>query len=222
MPCRFSHVHLFVTLWTVACQAPLSLGFSRQECCRKEDPAQGPKSGLLSNTWERIVRGDMCWQSKRFYWERAPGQRAGGEGNPGELLCLVACSRGFYGDGNSFRAVFGQSFWLQVLPGATHIAQPRWVPARRILWGGQTHGVSLWPFLNASGWQCLKGDLMRRPWMGSAGSLVKLVMLSTCRPCSSQESDHSWLFAFLWQYAWGLIALSILNSAISLWYCDLW
>ena len=26
-----SHVQLFVTLWTVACQAPLSLGFSRQE-----------------------------------------------------------------------------------------------------------------------------------------------------------------------------------------------
>ena len=28
---RFSHVQLFVTLWTVACQVPLSLGFSRQE-----------------------------------------------------------------------------------------------------------------------------------------------------------------------------------------------
>ena len=27
----FSHLHLFVTLWTVACQAPLSMGFSRQE-----------------------------------------------------------------------------------------------------------------------------------------------------------------------------------------------
>ena len=27
----FSHVWLFATLWTVACQAPLSLGFSRQE-----------------------------------------------------------------------------------------------------------------------------------------------------------------------------------------------
>ena len=26
-----SHVHLFVTLWTVACQALLSIGFSRQE-----------------------------------------------------------------------------------------------------------------------------------------------------------------------------------------------
>ena len=28
---RFSHVQLFMTLWTVACQAPLSKGFSRQE-----------------------------------------------------------------------------------------------------------------------------------------------------------------------------------------------
>ena len=27
----FSRVQLFVTLWTVACQAPLSMGFSRQE-----------------------------------------------------------------------------------------------------------------------------------------------------------------------------------------------
>ena len=29
---RFSHVWLFSTLWTVARQAPLSMGFSRQEC----------------------------------------------------------------------------------------------------------------------------------------------------------------------------------------------
>ena len=26
-----SRVHLFVTLWTIACQAPLSMGFSRQK-----------------------------------------------------------------------------------------------------------------------------------------------------------------------------------------------
>ena len=37
----------------------------------------------------------MCWQSKRFYWERAPGWKAVGEGNPGELLCRVARSLGF-------------------------------------------------------------------------------------------------------------------------------
>ena len=29
----FSCVQFFVTLWTVACQAPLSVGFSRQEYC---------------------------------------------------------------------------------------------------------------------------------------------------------------------------------------------
>ena len=28
---RFSHVQLFATLWTAACQAPLSMGFSKQE-----------------------------------------------------------------------------------------------------------------------------------------------------------------------------------------------
>ena len=27
----FRSVHLFVTPWTIACQAPLSMGFSRQE-----------------------------------------------------------------------------------------------------------------------------------------------------------------------------------------------
>ena len=31
VPYRFSHVQLFATLWTVAHQAPLSMGFSRQE-----------------------------------------------------------------------------------------------------------------------------------------------------------------------------------------------
>ena len=30
---RFSRVQLFATLWTVACQAPLSMGFSRQVGC---------------------------------------------------------------------------------------------------------------------------------------------------------------------------------------------
>ena len=32
---HFSHVWLFVTLWTVACQAPLSMGFSRKEYWRR-------------------------------------------------------------------------------------------------------------------------------------------------------------------------------------------
>ena len=33
MQSHFSHVQLCATLWTTACQAPLSMGFSRQEYC---------------------------------------------------------------------------------------------------------------------------------------------------------------------------------------------
>ena len=97
-------------------------------------------------------RRHMCWQSKWFYWESAPGRNAGGWGNPGELLCLMACSLGFYGDGISFRVVFSQSFWLRVLPGGARLGQPRWMPSRRSLGGSWTCGVTFWPFLISPGW----------------------------------------------------------------------
>ena len=48
----FSHVHLFATRWTVACQAPLSTGFSRQEywsglpCPRPPPPGDLPEPGM--------------------------------------------------------------------------------------------------------------------------------------------------------------------------------
>ena len=61
---------------------------------------------------------------------------------PGELLCLVACSLWFYDEGIIFQVVFGQSFWLIVLPGGAYIDQPRWMPARRILGVGWTCGVT--------------------------------------------------------------------------------
>ena len=44
-----SHVQLFVTPWTVACQVPLSMGFSRREyCCGLPFPSPGifPTQGL--------------------------------------------------------------------------------------------------------------------------------------------------------------------------------
>ena len=53
---RFSRVQLFATPWTVACQAPLSMGFSRQEYWSGlpfpspgdlPDPGIKPASGLL-------------------------------------------------------------------------------------------------------------------------------------------------------------------------------
>ena len=97
-------------------------------------------------------RKHRSWQGKSFYWEGVPEQRAVREGKPGELLCHVTLSLGFHGDGISFWVVFGQSFSLRVLPGGACIAWPRWMPARRILGGDQTHGVSFWSFPNSSGW----------------------------------------------------------------------
>ena len=47
----FSHIWLFVTLWTVACQAPLSMGFSRQEYCSGlpcPPPRDLPNPGIRS------------------------------------------------------------------------------------------------------------------------------------------------------------------------------
>ena len=74
------------------------------------------------------------------------------QGNPGELLCCMARSLGFYGDGISFRVVFGQSFQFRVFPGGARITQPRWMLARGILGSGRTGRVSSRPFLNSSGW----------------------------------------------------------------------
>ena len=52
----FSCVRLFVTLWTVALQAPLSMGFTRQEYCSGlpfpssgDLPDPGIKPGLVKN-----------------------------------------------------------------------------------------------------------------------------------------------------------------------------
>ena len=50
---RFSCVQLFTTLWTAACQAPLSMEFSRQECWSGlpfPTPGDLPNSGIESTS----------------------------------------------------------------------------------------------------------------------------------------------------------------------------
>ena len=124
------------------------------------------------------LKRHTCCQSKRFYWKghREESRRAG---NPGELLHHVVHSVWFYGDGTSFRVVFSPSFWLRVLPGGAGLIQPRWMPVRRILGGGQTCGVSFWPFPNSSGgW-----------WLISSVFLTR----TTCRKTTHANGDYgSW------------------------------
>ena len=53
-----SHVQLFVTLWTVTCQAPLPMGFSRQECW---SGLPFPSPGNLPDPWtEPMDLPDAC------------------------------------------------------------------------------------------------------------------------------------------------------------------
>ena len=63
----------------------------------------------------------------------------------------MAFSLRFYGDRISFWVVFSESFLLRVLPGGACLVQPRWMPERKILGGGQT-GVCFCLFLNSSSW----------------------------------------------------------------------
>ena len=57
---RFSHVRLCVTPWTIACQAPMSTGFSRQEYW-SEVPCPSP--GDVPNPRIKPTSlGLLCWQ----------------------------------------------------------------------------------------------------------------------------------------------------------------
>ena len=120
-------------------------------CCRKTLP--GPETGLLSPVLPSEMncpRRHMCWQNKRFYWGRARAESMRVR-EPGEALCHLAHSLGLYGDGTRFWVVCSRSFWFRVLPSSARLVQPRWMPERKILGGGQT-GVCFCLFLNSSSW----------------------------------------------------------------------
>ena len=97
-------------------------------------------------------RRHTCLKSKRLYWERAPGWRAGEWGNPGGLLCHVARSLGFYSDGISFRVVFSQSFWLKSPSWWCMPCSAKMDASKKDSGRWSACGVSFWLFLNSSGW----------------------------------------------------------------------
>ena len=130
----------------------------------------------------------------------------------------MTCSLKFYGDGISFWVVLSQSFWLRVLLGGVSLVQPRWIPERRILGGGQTGGVSFWPFSNSSGWWRLISFLFLTrtscpktthengyygAWPGWAVSISVLPLIQPSHPLSSPSpptlnlSQHQGLFQWV-------------------------
>ena len=88
----FSHVWLFATLWTVAHQAPLSMGFSKQEYCYRlwcpssgdlPDPGIKPKSLLSPALAGRFFTTSTTWEALRIqniYLKKKKNRKDAGSG----------------------------------------------------------------------------------------------------------------------------------------------
>ena len=102
----FSHVRLFVTLWTVACQAPLSMRFSRKEWSGLPCPPSGdlphtgiePTSLICRSTGRRVL---YHWLPSRVFciaqrtllnvmWQPGWEGSLGENGYIAESLCYPA------------------------------------------------------------------------------------------------------------------------------------
>ena len=114
------------------------MGKSKQWCCRKGDPFQGPKLGSCLTLGNELSE-EMHAVTKQ---EILLGKGARGESRRVRGPKRTALPRGSQsqvdGDGSSFQVVFSQSLGLRALPGGARLIQPRWTPERRILGGGRT------------------------------------------------------------------------------------
>ena len=112
-------------------------------------PFQGPRVGSRLTLGKELSEETHELPKQETWLGRGAQMESRGVRNPGERLCLVACSPRFYGDGITFWILSAQSFWLRVLLGGTCVSQPRRMPERRIPGKAKTRGVSFWPFLNS-------------------------------------------------------------------------
>ena len=120
--------------------------------CRKRDTSQGSRVGSCLTLGNELSEETHVLMKQETLLGKGAREESHRVKEPGELLYHVARGLRFCGDGICFWVVFSQSCWLRVLSGSARIAQPRWMPVRRILGGGQTCGVSFWAFLNSFGW----------------------------------------------------------------------
>ena len=69
--CMLNHFQLFVTLWIVGCQTPLSMGFFRQEYW---SGLPFPSPGYLSNPWIKPASPVASALAGRFFTTEPPGK----------------------------------------------------------------------------------------------------------------------------------------------------
>ena len=121
-------------------------------CCRKGGPFQGPKLGSCLTLGNELSKDTHVLTKQETLLGKGTWVESSSVREPRRTALPWSSQSQVYGDGISFRVVFGQSFWLRVLPGGVCLVQPRWMLEKRILGGGRTCGVSFWPVLNSSGW----------------------------------------------------------------------
>ena len=80
----------------------------RETALQEGYPFHGPKLGSCLTLGNELSEETHVLTKQELLLGKAPGRRA--VGNPGELLCHMAGSLGFYGDGISFWVVLSQSF----------------------------------------------------------------------------------------------------------------
>ena len=73
-------------------------------------PLQGPKPGSCVTLRNELSEETYVLTKHEILLGKGTRVENRRVGEPGELLCRVARSLGFYGDGISFQVVFGQSF----------------------------------------------------------------------------------------------------------------
>ena len=88
-------IYCWSLTWRILSITLLACEMSAIVLLQEGGPLPGPETGLLSSTQKWIVQGDTCWQSKRFYWERAPGWRAVGKGTQENCSAMWLTVSGF-------------------------------------------------------------------------------------------------------------------------------
>ena len=77
---------------------------------RGRPPYRAPKVGSCLTLRKELSEETRADIARDFIGKGHPGGEQSGKGTQENLLCCVARSLGFYGDGISFRVVFDQSF----------------------------------------------------------------------------------------------------------------
>ena len=172
---RFSHVRLFATLWTVACQAPLSMGFCRQEywsglpCPSPGNlpyPVIEPRSLIISCTGNQVPLAPL--------------------GNNGFKICAGEDSWESL-DSKEIKPVNpkGNQSWIFIGRTDAEAEAPiLWPPdvKHHLIW----KRPCCWARLRARGEEDDRGW---DGWMASPGDTEGQGSLACCSPCGHKESD---------------------------------